>query len=111
MIDYVGLQKFDKIESQASDFFRSGAAISLKPLIDACKSKDEALKIKTIFESLQEGFEKAFESSSQKLAIIKFYVRVAGVLPYMKEFLEKYFKDELPNLELIKEEYNKAIKP
>ena len=111
LIDYVGFQRLEFIEPIVSDFFRSGAAISLKPLIEACNSKEAALKIKTIFESLQEGFEEAFKNSPQKLAIIKFHVRVAGVVPYVKEFLEKNFtKDELPDLEAIKQEYNKAIK-
>ncbi len=111
LIDYVGFQKFPMIEPLVSDFFSSGAATSLKPLIEACNSKEAALKIKTIFESFQEGLEEAFKNSPQKLAIIRFFVRIQGVPKYVKEFLEKYFtKDELPDLEAITKEYNEAVK-
>ena len=113
LIDYVNFSSSTMMLSYIRDFLTSGAATSLKPLIEECDSKENALKIKTIFESLQEGLEEAFKSSPQMLAIIKYHVRVL-VNPQIKDienFLKKYFtKDELPDLEIIEQEYNNAIK-
>lgn len=84
----------------------------LVPLIKISETKEEAIKIKTIIESLQKGIEDAFNDSPQKLAIVRHYATISlheKGENFVLNFLKNYFKDEeLPNFKQIEEDFKEA---
>lgn len=85
----------------------------LKPLIEKCQNKEQAAKIKAIFDSYRKGIESAFKDSPQKLSIMRYYMTFFKDEPkhFFYDFLKKYFTDdELPNFKQIKADFDQAIK-
>lgn len=86
--------------------------LDLIPLIKKHQNKEEAAKIKAIFDSYRKGIESSFNDSAKKLSIVRYYMTFFNDMPNHKfyDFLRKYFNDdELPNFKQIKEDFQRAI--
>ncbi len=110
----VSLIDYDSLTSKGTVDFEIGNLISnlidnLEPLLKKSQNKEQAAKIKAIFDSYREGIESAFSSSPEKLAIVRYRMTFFKTISFF-DLLRRYFSEpELPNFIQIEKDFHKAM--